>query len=119
MSYQVRDSDLPLILQSLMYSPQQYGQGYGQGPPPGYGGPGGHGGPGGGHGGPGGGHGGPGGGYGGGFSQPPPSGPPPGADPQCVPPLSTIVDRRLNFESQAMAMVQHRRHRQIRPHQRR
>jgi len=40
---------------------QQYGQGYGQGPPPGYGGAS---------------------GYGGGFSQPPPSGPPPGADPQ-------------------------------------
>jgi len=57
---------------------QPYGQGYGQGPPPGYGGQGG-GGHGGGHGG--GGYGG--GGYqGGGFSHPPPSGPPPGADPQ-------------------------------------
>jgi len=51
---------------------QQYGQGYGQGPPPGYGGPGGHG------------------GYGGGFSQPPPSGPPAGADPQLWQWFSTV-----------------------------
>lgn len=29
-----------------------------------------------------------------------------------------LVYQRLDFESQAMAMVQHRRHRQIRPHQR-
>lgn len=42
----------------MSYQQQQYGQGYGQGPPPGYGG------------------------YGGGFShQPPAAGPPPGADP--------------------------------------
>lgn len=87
MSYQVRD--LPLLLAPAEISlPRQYGQGYGQGygqqgygqgPPQGYGGHGGPGGPGG-----------PG-GYGGGFSQPPPSGPPAGADPQCVLPLSTTV----------------------------
>jgi len=60
---------------------QQYGQGYGQGPPPSYGG--GYGGPG---------------GYGGGFSQPPPSGPPPGADPQLWQWFSTVdTDRSGNI----------------------
>ena len=34
-----------------------------------------------------------------------------------VGPKTQVADQRLDFESQAVAMVQHRRHRQIRPHQ--